>query len=211
MHTTRFCIVRHGETDWNRERRLQGHLDIPLNRQGEEQALRLATALQLRGQRFDSLHVSSLTRTRQTAAPLMDKLKLTAQFHDALKERHYGAFQGKTYDEARAAMPEAWRKHQDRDPHYDMDGGETLQGFHQRIISHINRLAEAHPAQTVLVVAHGGVLEMIYRHATGTPLQKPRDFPIPNAALNWLSVGPQGWVLEKWADESHLAETLDEL
>jgi broad specificity phosphatase PhoE len=114
MHTTRFCLIRHGETDWNRERRLQGHLDIPLNPRGLQQAEQLAQALAQQQLAFSALHVSELTRARQTATAISRQLGLPLQTHPALKERHYGAFQGHTFDEAREHIPHAYRLHQER-------------------------------------------------------------------------------------------------
>lgn len=211
MTTTRFCIIRHGETDWNRERRLQGHTDIPLNGQGHQQARQLQQALAQTGLTFDALHVSDLTRTQQTAAPLAELYQLTPHYHAELRERHYGQYQGLTYAEIQQQWPQHYPRIESRDPDYDMEGGESLNHFRQRIISCFSRLAQSHPAQTLLVVTHGGVLEILHRTASGTPLNTPRNFPIPNAALNWVTYNEGVWMLEKWADESHLQAALDEL
>ncbi|WP_199052363.1 histidine phosphatase family protein [Aquitalea sp. ASV15] len=211
MHTTRFCLIRHGETDWNRERRLQGHLDIPLNPQGMAQAERLATALQRQQLQFAALHVSELTRARQTAAAISRQLALPLHTHAALKERHYGAFQGRTFDEAREHIPHVYRLHQERDLHFDLQGGESLLAFQQRIMHCMQQLATHHAGQQILVVSHGGVLEMVYRTASGKGLSGARDFPIPNAALNWVNYQDGSWHIEKWADQAHLDDSLDEV
>jgi len=211
MHTTRFCLIRHGETDWNRERRLQGHLDIPLNQQGMAQAERLANALLRQQLQFAALHVSELTRARQTAAAISQRLDLPLQTHRELKERHYGAFQGRTFDEAREHIPQVYRLHKERDLHFDLQGGESLLAFQQRIMHCMQQLAEQYAGQQILVVSHGGVLEMVYRTASGKGLSGARDFPIPNAALNWVSYQDGNWHIEKWADQAHLDDSLDEV
>lgn len=211
MHTTRFCLIRHGETDWNRERRLQGHLDIPLNRRGLQQAEQLASALIRQQLQFAALHVSELTRARQTATAISRQLGLPLQTHPALKERHYGAFQGRTFDEAREHIPHVYQLHQQRDLHFDLQGGESLHNFQQRIMHCMQQLAERHSGEQILVVSHGGVLEMVHRTASGQGLSGSRDFPIPNAALNWVIYRDGGWEIEKWADQSHLDNSLDEL
>jgi probable phosphoglycerate mutase len=211
MHTTRFCLIRHGETDWNRERRLQGHLDIPLNSHGLQQAEQLANALARRQLQFAALHVSELNRARQTASAISQRLGLPLQTHPALKERHYGALQGRTFDEARQHIPHVYRLHQERDVHFDLQGGESLHGFQQRIMQYMQQLAERHSGQQILVVSHGGVLEMVHRTASGQGLSGARNFPIPNAALNWISYRDGRWQIEKWADETHLDNSLDEL
>ncbi|AUH50297.1 histidine phosphatase family protein [Chromobacterium sp. ATCC 53434] len=211
LPVTRFCLVRHGETDWNREHRLQGHTDIPLNHTGLEQASQLSHAFLPGRDRFDALYVSDLIRTRQTAAPLQTRLQLDAHYSAQLRERHMGALQGLSYAEAADRIPEVYRLHQTRDPDYDLDGGESLHRFRARILDGMASIAALHPGQNVLVVTHGGVLDIMYRAATAKPLADKRDFPIPNAALNWLDHQDGNWTLRRWADESHLSGALDEI
>ncbi|KUM02980.1 phosphoglycerate mutase family protein [Chromobacterium subtsugae] len=208
---TRFCLVRHGETDWNREYRLQGHTDIPLNDTGLEQAIQLARAFSPGQHRFDALYVSDLTRTRQTAAPLADKLRLAALDTPQLRERHMGALQGLTYAEAAQRIPDIYQRQQTRDPDYDLEGGESLRRFRARVLDGMASIAALHPGEDVLIVTHGGVLDIMYRAATAKPLEDKRDFPIPNAALNWLDYQDGSWTLRRWADESHLSGALDEI
>ncbi|OHX11258.1 histidine phosphatase family protein [Chromobacterium sphagni] len=208
---TRFCLVRHGETDWNREYRLQGHTDIPLNDTGLEQAAQLAQAFWPGRHRFDALYVSDLTRTRQTAAPLANKLQLSPHYTPQLRERHMGALQGLTYAEAAERIPDIYQRQQARDPDYDLAGGESLNRFSRRILDGFASIAAMHPGQSVLAVTHGGVLDILYRAATAKPLRDKRDFPIPNAALNWLDYRDGQWTLQRWADESHLSGALDEI
>lgn len=208
---TRFCFVRHGETDWNRERRLQGQIDTPLNTTGQEQAQTLSLALTARALRFDALYCSDLVRTRQTAVPIGQATGLDVNLDPLLRERHYGRLQGLTYHEAGEVMPDAYRRHRNRDPHDVPEGGESLYAFHVRIQAFLERAVLEHPGQRLLVVTHGGVLDMVYRIVTGKPLTEPRDFPIPNAAFNWIIHHQGAWQLEKWADSEHLGGSLDEL
>lgn len=208
---TRFCLVRHGETAWNVERRLQGQTDIPLNRQGEDQASSLALALQRRGQRFDALYSSDLSRAHSTAQPLGHRLQLNITLLPDLRERHFGALQGVTLHEGPALQPEAWQAYAQRDVHHELNGGESLLQFAQRVRNALERLAADHRGETVLLVSHGGVLDVMYRIASGQPLHEQRRVPIPNAALNWLSHDGTHWQVDSWADESHLAASLDEL
>lgn len=211
--STRICLVRHGETAWNAERRLQGHIDIPLNDKGHAQAR--ATAAGLAGERFSATYCSDLQRARQTAAAIAAHCGLTPSFEAQLRERHYGAFQSLTYDEARARFPEAYQRFEDRDPGFVFpDGGESLQEFAARIRDVLHRIAQAHRGGQVLVVTHGGVLDIAHRLATGKPLEAPRDFTIPNAALNWIEwngKAPDDWTLLAWARQEHLSDALDEL
>jgi 2,3-bisphosphoglycerate-dependent phosphoglycerate mutase len=208
LEDTRFCIVRHGETDWNVERRIQGHIDVPLNAAGRAQAT--ATAAGLAGFRFAAVYSSDLVRAWTTAELAVSRLGLEVRAEAGLRERHYGVFQGLTAAEAAERLPIAHARYLARDPHYDFEAGESLSRLAARVTAAVEALAERHRGQVVLLVSHGGVLDICYRRATGRDLSTPRDFPIPNAALNWIEVGPAGWCLRSWADRRHLARTLEE-
>lgn len=211
--STRICLVRHGETAWNAERRLQGHIDIPLNEKGHAQAH--ATAAGLAGEHFSAAYCSDLQRARQTAEAIVTRCGLAPTFDARLRERHYGAFQSLTYDEARDRFPDAYQRFESRDPTFVFpDGGESLQAFAARIQDALHRIAQTHRGGQVLVVTHGGVLDIAHRLATGKPLDAPRDFTIPNAALNWIEWhgnAATDWSLIAWARQEHLTDSLDEL
>lgn len=207
---TRICLVRHGETAWNAERRLQGHTDIPLNDTGLAQAS--ATANRLAAERFDAAYSSDLARARQTASAIAQRCGLTPAFDPALRERHYGSFQALTYDEARTRFPADYHRFETRDPDFRFpEGGESLHEFAERIRTTLETIAHRHAHGTVLIVTHGGVLDIVHRLATGKPLGAPRDFTIPNAALNWIGWDGAEWSLLAWAQQAHLQASLDEL
>lgn len=203
------CLIRHGETAWNTEGRIQGQLDIPLSEAGLAQARALARALK-RG-RFRAIHSSDLLRVRQTAAPAAARLTLPVALDPDLRERHYGSFQSITYQEAAARFPERYARFRAHDLEFDFDGGESLRAFAARVEACIERIAARHPGEEVLVFTHGGVLDIVYRRATGKTLQARRGFELPNAALNWVEISPQGWSVLAWGDRAHLSGTLDEL
>lgn len=200
---TRICIVRHGETDWNAERRIQGQIDIPLNDTGRQQAI--AAARGLADEAFAAIYSSDLKRAGDTAAAAAGLLNLPVQFEPGLRERHYGEFQGLTQDEIKARGDYA--RYVNRDASFAFGNGESLSSFAERIKDTVNRLARRHVGQTVLLFAHGGVLDVIYRVATHRPLETRRDFPIPNAALNWLEIGNPDWQLVEWGVQKHLEST----
>jgi len=206
---TRICLVRHGETDWNADRRIQGHLDIPLNATGLAQAR--ATAANLADQRFTALYTSDLQRARQTAAEAAAILEMEARTDPNLRERHYGCFQGLTYAEAQERYPEGYRRFHQRDPSFAFEDGESLAQFAARIRAVLEALALRHAGEQVLVVTHGGVLDIAHRMASGKPLTSARDFSIPNAALNWIAYADGSWQLLAWAQQGHLAGSRDEL
>ena len=200
----RLCLVRHGETAWNAEQRLQGHKDLPLSPEGLQQAVQAAR--QFVGQSAAALYSSDLQRAWQTAQPIAQALGLTIARLAALRERNYGRCEGMVRNEVASRHPEDARALRERDPDYVLPDGESLRQHQQRIEDCINGLARKHPGQTVVVVTHGGVLDLVYRRATATPLEKPRDFPIPNTGVCWLTIGADGWKIERWADTAHLGE-----
>lgn len=205
--TTRFCLMRHGETDWNAEGRIQGQIDIPLNATGASQAA--AAGRSLASTSFVAAYSSDLVRARATAQAVLAGRPVLEEAE--LRERHYGILQSLTLKEAKALHPEAHRRHLAWDLHYDLDGGESLAGFAMRVMTGLDALAARHVGETVLVVTHGGVLDIVYRTATGRGLAAKRDFPIPNAALNWLERDGTSWRIRLWADQRHLGVALDEL
>ena len=202
-------MVRHGETAWNAEGRVQGQLDIPLSEVGLAQARCIAAALP--EGRFSALYSSDLQRVRQTAQPVAVKLGLEPRLEPRLRERHYGVFQALTYAEAKATLPAEYERFKAKDPAFDFGSGESLRAFFSRATGCLGEIARRHEGEEVLVFTHGGVLEMAYRHATGCGLSTPREFELPNAAINWIEAGEGGWKVLGWADCDHLAAALDEL
>lgn len=209
MAPTRLCVIRHGETAWNAEGRVQGQTDVPLSALGEAQALALASALA--GERFGALYASDLARVRQTAAPAARALGLAPRLEAALRERHYGKFETLTYTEARERFPHDFARFKAKEPDYDFETGESLARFNARALACVAEIARRHAGEHVLVFTHGGVLEMVRRHALGLGLAAPRDFEIPNAAINWIEVSGEGWSVQTWAETGHLDAALDDL
>ncbi len=205
---TRICFIRHGETDWNVARRIQGHTDIPLNETGRAQAL--AMAFNAAHQHFRAIYSSDLMRTMETAQVLAQREDQDVKPFAQLRERHYGVFQGITAAEGAERYPQAYAHYVARDLDYDFETGESLRALAERVSQGIDWLVRHHSGQTIAAVSHSGVLDVIYRRATGRPLHTPRDFVIPNCALNWFHFDGQGWHLESWADRHYLHDVLTE-
>ncbi len=206
--STRICIVRHGETDWNAQSRIQGHLDIPLNATGRAQAQAMAASAGRHG--FAAIYSSDLCRAMETAQALSERTGVEVRPLPQLRERHFGIFQGLTATEGAALHPAVFARYSARDPHCDFETGETMLDLVERITQGIVWMARHHPNQTLCAVAHGGVLDILYRKATGRPLETPRDFTIPNCGLNWFRFDAAGWHLERWGDREHLEQVLIE-
>lgn len=205
---TRLCIIRHGETDWNVVKRIQGQLDIGLNETGRAQAL--AMSFNAGHHHFAAVYSSDLSRALDTARAVAERLGLEVRPLPGLRERHYGIFQGLTAAEGAERFPEAHSRYIARDPEYNFETGETLTALAERVMSNLAWLAGHHPGQTIAAVSHGGVLDILYRTATGRPLSAPRDFTIPNCGLNWFRLDGHGLHLESWADRHHLHHVLSQ-
>lgn len=206
---TRICFIRHGETDWNAEKRIQGHVDVPLNETGRAQAL--ATAFGVAHHKFAAIYSSDLKRAWATAQAAGERLGLDVKVACGLRERHYGVFQGLTAAEGAHRHPADHACYAVRDPDHVFGNGESLRSFAARVVSAVDDLVRRHAGQTLLAVSHGGVLDIIYRKATGRDLSAPRDFKIPNCALNWFEFDNHGWHLRHWADRHHLERVLEQV
>jgi probable phosphoglycerate mutase len=209
MEATRIVAIRHGETAWNAESRLQGQLDIPLNARGRAQAQRLAGALRDEG--LTAVYSSDLGRAWQTAQALAGPLGLPLQAEPGLRERCFGMLEGLSYAEIDADWPELARRWRSREPDFAPAGAESLTVFFARCTATVSRLVAAHPGQCIALVCHGGVLDCLYRAATHVALDAPRSWVLGNAGINRLLGTPQGLALVGWDDTAHLdALALDE-
>ncbi len=200
---TRICFVRHGETDWNIELRMQGHIDLALNTQGEAQAV--AVGRHFSDMQAAALYSSDLLRARQTAQPISTALNLPMLLLPALRERHFGRCEGLTFKEIVEKYPEDARAIASRDPDYAAPGGGESRRQHQtRVLDGIGELVSEHPGQTIVVVTHGGVLDVINRRARDLPPEALRDYRIPNAGINWVAIMGERWVIESWGETASL-------
>jgi 2,3-bisphosphoglycerate-dependent phosphoglycerate mutase len=210
MQATRIIALRHGETAWNVDTRIQGSLDIDLNDTGRWQARRAAQALA--SEEIDAVYSSDLLRAWDTACMIARATGQEVQAVQTLRERGFGVFEGKTFTEIEATWPEqtlCWRQ---RDPLWKPEGGESLLELRERIEQTVCALSERHQGEQIVLVAHGGVLDVLYRLATRQDLQTPRSWNLGNATINRLLWTPEGLTLVGWADTRHLEdnEALDE-
>jgi probable phosphoglycerate mutase len=209
IEPTRIIAIRHGETTWNVDTRIQGRLDIPLNATGRLQAARMARAL--KDESITAVYASDLVRAWETAQYLGSVRGLPVHPEPGLRERGFGIFEGKTFTEIEALLPDQsmrWRK---RDPEFAPAGGESLFDLNRRVVETAERLAARHPGELIALVGHGGVMDVLYRAATRLSIQAPRTWTLGNAAINRLLWTPQGFSLVGWADTQHLDdESLDD-
>jgi len=208
---TRIAAIRHGETAWNAESRLQGHRDIALNARGRAQASRLADALRDEG--LQVVISSDLDRAAQTARALSESLGLPLLLDAGLRERAFGRMEGLTYLEIDECWPQWAARWRAREPDFEPPGGgESLRNFHRRCVAAAERLALDHAGASIALVTHGGVLDCLYRTAAGIELSAPRTWHLGNATVNRLLHTGDAFSVVGWNDDQHLqALELDEI
>jgi len=208
---TQILFIRHGETDWNRIKRIQGHIDIPLAESGVAQAQQLGARLAQdvqSGARLDAIWSSDLLRAQQTAQPIAEALGLPIQLTEGLRERNYGAFQGHDSDEISERFPDEYAHWQTRDPGFAPPEGESQREFYHRVLHALEPILAKHPGGRIACVAHGGVLDCVYRFANGLALDAPRAWPLLNTSVNFVDFERDDYVTQArvvaWGDVTHL-------
>lgn len=199
---TRILAVRHGQTAWNADSRIQGHTDIALDDVGRWQAGRLAVALA--DEPLHAVYSSDLSRARQTAAPLAARVGLELRIDAGLRERGFGDFEGLSFAQIEQRWPAQAARWRRREPDFGPGGGEVLREFRARVVAAVERLARAHRGECIALVTHGGVLDLLYREAARLALDAPRTWELGNAGINRLLHNGEGLVLVGWGDVGHL-------
>jgi 2,3-bisphosphoglycerate-dependent phosphoglycerate mutase len=171
---TEILLARHGETDWNRDNRFQGHADPPLNEAGRRQAAELAARLAAGSEAVDAVYTSDLVRAHETARIVGDRLGLEIVVVPDLREVDVGPWSGYTRDEIEERFPDGFRRWIEGG---EPDGWEPRERLTERVVSAVERIAAAHPGGKVLVVSHGGALRAVLRHAGA------ERRPFPNCAV----------------------------
>ena len=201
---TELLLIRHGETLWNQQGRMQGQHDSPLTATGVHQARQLAK--RLKQVAFSALYSSDLGRAHQTARCIADETGHEVVAERGLRERDFGIFEGLTNAEIKVRYPEDYELFAKRDPHYVMAGGESAHQFGHRAVGTLERIAQNHTGETVVVVSHGLVLDALYRAACKMALDVPRGFPLLNCSVNTFRRSSEGWQVMNVCDVGHLAD-----
>ena len=202
MPVTELLFIRHGETDWNRQQRFQGQVDVPLNAAGHAQAQRLGA--RLAGERYDAFFTSDLIRARETAAPVAAAWGMQPVAVAGLREQSFGVLEGLDVPTIKARHADLWLQWLEHRGDFALPGGESLEQFHARVMAAVRELAAGAAGQRLAVVTHGGVLDMLWRTAHGLPVSGLRTCEIPNTGLNRLRWVNGTLQIEQWADAAHL-------
>lgn len=199
---TRLILIRHGETVWNQQRRMQGHSDSPLSETGVRQARLLAR--RLKEIAFSALYSSDSERAHHTARSVAEVTGHDIVLEPRLRERHFGVFEGLTGAEIEANYPADYARFKSRDQAHVIPGGESALQFRARVFACLHEIAARHARELVVVITHGLVLDVLYRAALGIPPELPRIHELVNAGINRLRYEGGAWHIEVWADGSHL-------
>jgi len=203
---TTLLILRHGETVFNAEHRFQGHSDSPLSETGRNQVAALGRRME--DLEFDTLISSDLGRTQETASIIVGFTGHSVEFDRRLRERNYGVFEGLTVPEIKEWHAEVFDQFNKDDPDYILPEGESHRQHYQRNVAFFEETLTGKFGTNIAVVAHGGVLDSIFRYVSGLPLAQPRCYITTNASLTIVShgcfYGTTRWVIESWCDAGHL-------
>jgi probable phosphoglycerate mutase len=199
---TELRFIRHGETDWNRQNRFQGQIDVPLNAAGLAQAQRLAGRLAAEPPAL--LLSSDLQRARQTAAPLAAAWGLQPMLVPGLREQSFGVLEGLDVPSIQRQHPDLWQQWLVQRADFSLPGGESTRQFHSRVLQAVENLVAEHAGQRLVLVTHGGVLDMLWRTARAEALDGLRQCAIPNTGINRLRWTDGQLQIDAWGDDSHL-------
>lgn len=199
---TELILVRHGETEWNQQRLLQGHLDSPLTVAGVEQAHLIGPRIAALAP--DHIYSSDTGRAYHTAQIIATYHQRPIVTDAAFRERCLGLFQGYTWDTLATMYPDAYQQYRSGNRDYMIPEGESYQQFLHRVVTGIQQLADHHPQEKTLLVTHGGVIGALVRHVLGIPLSMPRRFTLKNTSINRIVVKDGDWFLDTLGDTSHL-------
>lgn len=197
-------LIRHGETDWNADGRIQGHSDIDLNARGQEQARRLAARMAEEGE-FAAIYSSPLQRAYRTAESLRRALNLSIISDVRLLERSLGQLEGLTMSEIQLRFPEVHRAWHDGGTRPHIPGEETREDFVRRVQTFIADVRAKHPEGRIAVVTHGGTINMLLMASLNLDVERPLPFWIDNASMNIVQWGERGARLRLLNDTCHLS------
>ena len=201
MKKTEIILIRHGETEWNSQQRMQGHSNSDLSSVGQAQIQALGEWM--KNVPFDHIYSSDSLRAKQTAEAITQfsghKLKIDLR----LREKNLGVFEGLTSEEARERHPEVFRLFKTAGSKYVIDEGESTQQLQDRALEIVNEIRIKHPEERVLLVTHGGFIRVVMKHSLGLSLETPTRFLIRNTGVFRL-VWEDKWLVSQMGGVSHL-------
>ena len=201
MKETEIILIRHGETEWNSQKRMQGHSNSDLSSVGQAQIQALGQWM--KNVPFDLIYSSDSPRAKQTAESITQFSGHELQFDQRLREKNLGVFEGLTSEEARERHPEVFRLFKTAGSKYVIDEGESTQQLQDRALEIVNEIRIKHPEERVLLVTHGGFIRVVMKHSLGLSLETPTRFLIRNTGVFRL-VWEDKWIVSQMGGVSHL-------
>jgi probable phosphoglycerate mutase len=201
MKETEIILIRHGETEWNSQKRMQGHSNSDLSLVGQAQIQALGQWM--KNVPFDLIYSSDSLRAKQTAEAITQFSGHELQFDQRLREKNLGVFEGLTSEEARERHPEVFRLFKTAGSKYVIDEGESTQQLQDRALEIVNEIRIKHPEERVLLVTHGGFIRVVMKHSLGLSLETPTRFLIRNTGVFRL-VWEDKWLVSQMGGVSHL-------
>lgn len=205
---TTLVLVRHGESEGNRDQHFGGHGPTALTERGRQQADRVAARLAAEFP-AEALVSSDLVRAVQTAEPIAAATRLAMATERGLRERSVGVFDGMRFADAQAQYPEIWAKLAARDPDTVPPGGEHIDDVYARVSATIDALVDRHRGQRVICVSHGIAIFHAFSYITGlgSPAQQRRVFTlVDNASISVFETRGDHWRIKCLNDTAHLTE-----
>jgi len=201
MKETEIILIRHGETEWNSQKRMQGHSNSNLSEVGRGQIQALGELL--KNVSFDHIYSSDSLRTSQTAEAITQYSGHTLQFDQRIREKNLGVFEGLTSTEAKERHPEVYRLFKTAGANYVIDEGESTQQLLERALEFIEEIRLRHPQERVVMVTHGGVVRVLMKHALGLSIDAPTRFIIKNTGIFGL-IWNENWLVTQMGGVYHL-------
>ena len=201
MKETEIILIRHGETEWNSQKRMQGHSNSDLSSVGQAQIQALGQWM--KNVPFDLIYSSDSLRAKQTAEAITQFSGHELQFDQRLREKNLGVFEGFTSEEARERHPEVFRLFKTAGSKYVIDEGESTQQLQDRALEIVNEIRIKHPEERVLLVTHGGFIRVVMKHSLGLSLETPTRFLIRNTGVFRLEWEDK-WLVSQMGGVSHL-------
>lgn len=199
---TELLLIRHGETYWNKEGKLQGVGNSPLTDLGIRQAE--AASEVLTDEQFDAVYSSPSVRARETAEIVTRGIDCTIIYDEELMEWNLGVFEGLTITEIQNRFAEDYTRFISRDPEYIIPKGESSRQRYERTVNCFQRIAGNHPGERLLVITHRGVLDAVIRRIMFVDLECVISYSQFNCGLNTIEIDGDTWRLQTWGDARHL-------
>ena len=201
MKETEIFLIRHGETEWNSQQRMQGHSNSDLSSVGQAQIQALGQWM--KNVPFDHIYSSDSLRAKQTAEAITQFSGHELKIDLRLREKNLGIFEGLTSEEARKRHPEVFRLFKSSGSKYEIDEGESTQQLQDRALEIVEEIRIKHPEERVLLVTHGGFIRVVMKHSLGLSLETPTRFLIRNTGVFRL-VWEDKWIVSQMGGVSHL-------